>query len=98
MAEPLSKSYEPLEVEGRWYPFWTERGYFKAEPRSDKPPFCIVLPPPNVTGSLHLGHALTATIEDILIRWKRMSGFNCLWVPGVDHAGIATQMVVEKEI
>ena len=73
-------------------------GYFRAEATSDKPPFCIVLPPPNVTGCLHLGHALTATIEDILIRWKRMSGFNALWLPGTDHAGIATQMVVEQEL
>ncbi len=94
----LTKSYEPLDVERRWYSFWMERGYFTADPRSSKPPFCIVLPPPNVTGSLHLGHALTATIQDILIRYKRMSGFNALWVPGTDHAGIATQMVVEKEL
>ncbi|HYO57770.1 valine--tRNA ligase [Archangium sp.] len=75
-----------------------ERNYFRAEATSDKPSFCIVLPPPNVTGSLHLGHALTATIQDILIRWKRMNGFNALWVPGTDHAGIATQMVVEREL
>ena len=73
-------------------------GYFRAEATSSKPPFCIVLPPPNVTGSLHLGHALTATLQDILIRWKRMSGFNALWLPGTDHAGIATQMVVEREL
>ncbi len=96
-TEP-TKAYDPTEVEGRWYPVWMERGYFRAEATSDKPPFCIVLPPPNVTGSLHLGHALTATLQDILIRWKRMSGFNCLWLPGTDHAGIATQMVVEREL
>ena len=94
----LSKSYDPTEVESRWGPLWYEKGYFTADPSSDKPPFCIVLPPPNVTGSLHLGHALTATIQDILMRYKRMSGFNCLWVPGTDHAGIATQMVVEREL
>ncbi len=94
----LSKAYEPTEVENRWSQFWLERRYFHAESTSDRPPFCIVLPPPNVTGSLHLGHALTATIEDILIRWKRMSGYNALWMPGTDHAGIATQMVVEKEL
>jgi valyl-tRNA synthetase len=94
----LSKAYEPTEVESRWSSFWLERNYFRAEATSDKPPFCMVLPPPNVTGSLHLGHALTATIEDTLIRWKRMSGYNCLWQPGIDHAGIATQMVVEKEL
>src|SRR5689334_13598068 len=99
MAEPeLSKAYEPTEVEARWSPIWMEAGYFRAEADSSKPPFCIVLPPPNVTGSLHLGHALTATIQDVLIRWKRMSGFNCLWLPGTDHAGIATQMVVEREL
>ncbi|HEY0881923.1 MAG TPA: valine--tRNA ligase, partial [Archangium sp.] len=94
----LSSGFEPSVVESKWYPLWTERGYFKPEPNSKKPPFSIVLPPPNVTGSLHLGHALTATIQDILIRWKRMSGFNALWVPGTDHAGIATQMVVEREL
>ncbi|HYI01394.1 valine--tRNA ligase [Hyalangium sp.] len=94
----LSKAYEPTEVENRWSKFWLERKYFHAEATSDKPPFSIVLPPPNVTGSLHLGHALTATIEDTLIRWKRMSGYNALWMPGTDHAGIATQMVVEKEL
>ncbi|MCY1042152.1 valine--tRNA ligase [Corallococcus sp. bb12-1] len=94
----LSKAYEPSEVEARWYNHWLERDYFRAEPTSAKPPFSIVLPPPNVTGSLHIGHALTATIQDILTRWKRMSGFNALWLPGTDHAGIATQMVVEKEL
>ncbi|RYZ34120.1 MAG: valine--tRNA ligase, partial [Myxococcaceae bacterium] len=85
-------------MEARWYNHWLERDYFRAEPTSAKPPFSIVLPPPNVTGSLHIGHALTATIQDILTRWKRMSGFNALWLPGTDHAGIATQMVVEKEL
>jgi valyl-tRNA synthetase len=94
----IARAYEPAEVEPRWYAFWLERGYFTAEPTSSKPPFCIVLPPPNVTGSLHLGHALTATLEDVLIRWKRMMGFNCLWQPGIDHAGIATQLMVEREI
>ena len=96
--EELSKSYEPTEVEAKWYPLWLDRGYFAPQMGSKKPPFSIVLPPPNVTGSLHLGHALTATIQDVLIRWKRMSGFNCLWLPGTDHAGIATQMMVEKEL
>ena len=94
----LAKAYEPLEVERRWYPIWESAGYFRAEGSSPKLPFCIILPPPNVTGSLHLGHALTATIEDVLIRWKRMSGFNCLWMPGTDHAGIATQAVVERRV
>jgi valyl-tRNA synthetase len=96
--QELAKAYEPLEVERRWYPVWMERGYFTAQASSPRPPFSIVLPPPNVTGSLHLGHALTATIQDVLVRWKRMSGYNCLWLPGTDHAGIATQMVVEKEL
>ncbi len=94
----LSPSYDPTDVEKRWYPFWMEKGYFRAEPTSTKPPYSIVLPPPNVTGSLHLGHALTATVQDVLSRWKRMSGFNVLWLPGTDHAGIATQMVVEREL
>jgi len=96
--EDLPKSYEPTEVERRWYRFWMERGYFTADAPSTKPPYSIILPPPNITGSLHLGHALTATLEDILIRWKRMSGFNCLWLPGIDHAGISTQLMVEREI
>jgi valyl-tRNA synthetase len=86
-------------VEARWYPFWVERGFFHGDEQDrSRPPFSIVLPPPNVTGSLHLGHALTATLQDVLIRWKRMSGFNTLWLPGTDHAGIATQMIVEKEL
>src|SRR5215813_14269187 len=96
--EDLPKSYGPAEVERRWYRLWMERGYFTADSHSTKPPYCIVLPPPNVTGSLHLGHAVPATLEDILIRWKRMSGFNCLWLPGIDHAGISTQLMVEREI
>src|SRR6266852_5480273 len=96
--DDLPKAYEPTEVERRWYPFWMDRGYFTADAHSTKPPYCIILPPPNVTGSLHLGHALTATLEDILVRWKRMSGFNCLWLPGIDHAGISTQLMVEREL
>jgi valyl-tRNA synthetase len=95
----LAKAYEHRDVEARWYQVWKERGYFHGDENdSRRPPFSIVLPPPNVTGSLHLGHALTATLQDILIRWKKMSGFNTLWLPGTDHAGIATQMVVEKEL
>ena len=95
----LAKGYEHREVEARWYPFWLERGAFHAdETDRARPPFSIVLPPPNVTGSLHLGHALTATLQDILIRWKKMSGWSTLWLPGTDHAGIATQMIVEKEL
>ncbi|HEY6100932.1 MAG TPA: class I tRNA ligase family protein, partial [Anaeromyxobacter sp.] len=95
----LAKGYAHGEVESRWYPFWMARGCFHGDEKDrSRPPFSIVLPPPNVTGSLHLGHALTATLQDVLIRWKRMSGFNTLWLPGTDHAGIATQMIVEKEL
>jgi valyl-tRNA synthetase len=94
----LDKGYEPQAVEARWAAEWEKRGLFHAPDTSDKPPYAIVLPPPNVTGSLHIGHALTATLEDVLIRWKRMSGFNACWLPGIDHAGIATQMVVEREL
>jgi valyl-tRNA synthetase len=75
---------------------WRKCGFFKPDPTSDKPPFTVVIPPPNVTGALHIGHALTSSIQDTIVRWKRMSGFNVLWVPGMDHAGIATQTVVEK--
>jgi valyl-tRNA synthetase len=94
----LPKAYEPKEVEARWYPLWEERGYFAAHPESGKPPFVIVIPPPNVTGSLHIGHAFTLTLQDVVVRWKRMSGFDTLWLPGLDHAGIATQMVVERRL
>jgi valyl-tRNA synthetase len=94
----LDKGYEPAKVEPRWARWWEEQGFFRSQDVSDKPPFSIVQPPPNVTGSLHLGHALTATMEDVLARWKRMSGYNVCWLPGIDHAGIATQMVVEREL
>ncbi len=94
----LSKAYEHLDVEQRWYPIWKDAGYFHAEDSSDKPAYCIAIPPPNVTGSLHIGHALTVTIEDVLTRWRRMQGYNTLWMPGTDHAGIATQMVVVREL
>ncbi|HEX9577867.1 MAG TPA: valine--tRNA ligase, partial [Myxococcales bacterium] len=94
----IDKGYEPARVEAHWAKWWEEKGFFRSQDTSEKPPFSMVLPPPNVTGSLHIGHALTATIEDALARWKRMSGFNVSWMPGIDHAGIATQMVVEREI
>jgi valyl-tRNA synthetase len=92
----MPKAYEPGKVEQKWYKFWLERGYFtpKIDPR--KKPFVIIMPPPNVTGELHVGHALTATLEDIMTRWHRMKGDPTLWLPGVDHAGIATQVVVEQ--
>ncbi len=92
----LPKTYEPQAVEGKWYRFWEEGGYFKPRPDATGTPFVISMPPPNVTGALHLGHAITATIEDILIRYHRMQGDDTLWVPGEDHAGIATQAVVER--
>ncbi len=94
----LPKQYDPREAQRRWYDFWLERGYFRAEAKGDKPPYCIVIPPPNVTGALHLGHALNNTLQDILIRWRRMQGYDALWMPGTDHAGIATQAVVEKRL
>ena len=100
----MAKAYEPQATEDRVYEFWETRGYFKGripEPGSTaaaRDPFCIIMPPPNVTGELHIGHALTDTVEDILIRWHRMLGDPTLWVPGVDHAGIATQNVVEKQL
>ncbi|MEE9400099.1 MAG: class I tRNA ligase family protein, partial [Dehalococcoidales bacterium] len=92
----MPKAYEPGKVEQKWYQFWLDKGYFKPKVDSQKRPFVIIMPPPNVTGELHLGHALTATMEDIFIRWHRMKGEPTLWLPGVDHAGIAAQVVVEK--
>jgi valyl-tRNA synthetase len=97
-SAPIPDRYEPAAVEERWYPEWEKRGYFRADPESPKPPYCIVIPPPNVTGSLHMGHAFTMTLQDILTRMKRMDGFNALWQPGTDHAGIATQVVVERQL
>ena len=97
-ADGLAKSYEPGPIEDKWYAKWTEDGIFKADPDEDKPPFSIVIPPPNVTGSLHLGHALDNTLQDILCRTKRMRGYKVLWMPGTDHAGIATQNVVERSL
>ena len=96
-AQELPKQYDHVAAQQRWYRFWESRGYFHNEPDSRKP-FSIVIPPPNVTGALHLGHALNNTLQDILIRFKRMQGFNTLWVPGTDHAGIATQAVVERRL
>src|SRR5688572_20060624 len=96
--EPLAKAYEPQSVEPRWYRFWEESGFFKADPSRPGPSFAIVIPPPNVTGSLHIGHAFTLTLQDVIVRWKRMSGHDALWLPGLDHAGIATQMVVERQL
>jgi valyl-tRNA synthetase len=96
----LPKAYEPAAVEPRWYEFWRERGVFRAsdDPSDARPVYVVAMPPPNVTGSLHMGHALFGTIQDVLIRHKRMQGFNALWQPGIDHAGIATQTVVERQL
>lgn len=94
----LPKAYEPKLTDEKWYTFWEKGDYFKADAFSEKPPYSIVIPPPNVTGVLHMGHALVNTLQDILIRWKRMSGYETLWVPGTDHAGIATQAVVERHL
>ncbi len=94
----LAKGYEPHDVEKKWYAEWEGKGYFHAAATSDRKPFSIVIPPPNVTGALHMGHALNNTLQDILCRWKRMQGYNVLWMPGTDHAGIATQNVVERQL
>ena len=98
MTKELAKGYEPHDVEKRWYSEWETKGYFRAAATSDKKPYSIVIPPPNVTGALHMGHALNNTLQDILCRWKRMQGYNVLWMPGTDHAGIATQNVVERQL
>ena len=97
-AEILDKVYEPHQVEKHWYQYWLDKGYFRADADGSSRTFCIVIPPPNVTGSLHMGHALNNTLQDIIVRYKRMCGYNTLWMPGTDHAGIATQNVVEKQL
>ncbi len=97
MPIELAKQYDPREAQQRWLRFWDEHGYFHTQPDS-REPYCIVIPPPNVTGALHMGHALNNTLQDVLIRWRRMQGFNTLWMPGTDHAGIATQAVVERRV
>ena len=98
MARELPKVYEPQQVENEIYKMWEENGYFKPQGKADAKPFTIVMPPPNVTGQLHMGHAMDATLQDTLIRFKRMQGYDALWIPGVDHAGIATQIKVEEEL
>ncbi len=97
-ASPLPPAFVPAEVEAPLYERWVERGYFEADEKSDRPPFCIVIPPPNVTGSLHVGHAFEHALIDALVRRRRMQGYEALWLPGMDHAGIATQNVVEREL
>ncbi|HQF75791.1 MAG TPA: class I tRNA ligase family protein, partial [Syntrophales bacterium] len=97
-VKTLPKTYESKDVEAKWYEHWLKNRYFHAQDTSDRPPFCIVIPPPNVTGMLHMGHALNNTLQDIMTRYRRMQGYNALWMPGTDHAGIATQNVVEQEL
>ncbi|MBT7591353.1 MAG: class I tRNA ligase family protein, partial [Candidatus Scalindua sp.] len=98
METELPTKYNPKEIEDKWYRFWEEGNFFHCEPDPDKNPYTIVIPPPNVTGVLHMGHALNNILQDILIRWRRMQGYNTLWMPGTDHAGIATQNVVERKL
>ncbi|NLZ27444.1 MAG: class I tRNA ligase family protein, partial [Firmicutes bacterium] len=98
MENNLKSVYDPHEVEDRIYRFWLDRDCFRAGKNPDEKPYTIVIPPPNVTGSLHMGHALDNTIQDVLIRWRRMQGFDALWLPGTDHAGIATQIRVEEHL
>ena len=98
MATELAKQYEPKSVQPKWLSAWAERGYFDANPTPGKPPHTIMIPLPNVTGALHMGHALNGTLQDVLTRWRRMQGYEALWMPGTDHAGIATQAVVERRM
>lgn len=97
-TQELAKSFDPAAIEARWYPIWEERGYFKAGLDPKKPSFSIQLPPPNITGILHMGHAFNQTVMDTLTRYHRMAGYNTVWIPGTDHAGIATQIVVERKL
>lgn len=90
--------YNPLDIEQKWYKIWEENGYFKPSKDDKKPAYTIVIPPPNVTGVLHMGHVLNNTIQDVVIRYKRMKGYDTLWQTGTDHAGIATQNVVERKL
>ena len=97
-TEKTSKAYSPAEVEEKIYQQWLDAGYFHANVKTDKKPYTIVIPPPNVTDVLHLGHALNNSIQDIMIRKHRMEGYEAAWIPGADHAGIATQVIVEKQL
>ncbi|MBR3166045.1 MAG: class I tRNA ligase family protein, partial [Lachnospiraceae bacterium] len=94
MAKELAKTYDPSQIEGKLYERWEEKKYFHAEIDQDRKPFTIVMPPPNITGQLHMGHALDNTLQDILIRYKRMQGYSALWQPGTDHASIATEVKI----
>ena len=94
----LDKVYDPVSIDKKWSAEWDRQGIFNADSGSDKPRYSIILPPPNVTGKLTVGHALGTTVQDMLVRWKRLQGYNVLWLSGTDHAGIATQNVVEKSL
>ncbi len=98
MNPELEKTYDPKGAEEKWYAYWEDKGYFHADPNPDKTPYCITIPPPNVTGELHMGHAIQHAIHDLVVRWKRMQGYETLCLPGTDHAGIATQMKVEQQL
>ena len=98
MEKNLAKNYNPKDFEERIYQMWEENGCFRAEIDKDKKPFTIVMPPPNITGQLHMGHALDQTLQDVLTRWKRMEGYSALWLPGSDHASIATEVKVVNKI
>ena len=97
-AQEMPKAYEPAGVEKKWYSFWETNGLFRGKPNPNKKPYSIVIPPPNVTGILTMGHVLNNTLQDILMRWHRMEGYECCWFPGTDHAGIATEAKVNKEL
>jgi valyl-tRNA synthetase len=94
----IPRTYSPHEIEKKWYTFWLEKGYFHAAEKSDQPPFSIVIPPPNITGNLHIGHTLNNSLQDVLIRWRKLQGCNTLWMPGVDHAGIGTEIIMERKL
>ena len=98
MKSELSKFYEPNKIENKIYDFWQNNGYFKAKIEKNKKPYTIVMPPPNITGNLHMGHALDETLQDIIIRFKRMQGYSTLWLPGTDHASIATEAKIVNEM
>ena len=98
MSENLETTYNPKAIESKLYEKWCEKKYFHAEVDRDKKPFTIVMPPPNITGKLHMGHALDNTLQDVLIRYKRMQGYNALWVPGTDHAAISTEVKVTNQL
>ena len=98
MDKSISKVYQPQEVENKWYQYWEKEGCFRSDIHPEGEPFSVVMPPPNVTGQLHMGHALDNTMQDLLVRWRRMQGRHAFWLPGTDHAGIATQAKVEESL